>query len=95
MLTLYEAQLSGIGAPTNDPTQQWASLSLGFREGDCGPILRAVLNMVVPKRPDATMIELQETARSSAIDILEVSLQTLREFSVAELEAQADRAQEL
>jgi len=88
MLKFERIELDGIGRKTNFEDRQWANLELSLQDTETDHMRVVGLNVMVPKRPDATLRELEEAARSEGIAILEVALQVLRQSTVAELMAQ-------
>jgi len=92
MLRLESVDLDRIGGRTNSRHQQWANLEITLEETETGRMHGVDVRVIVPKRPDATMSELEEAARTGALAILEAALGSLKESNLAELKAQLDAA---
>jgi hypothetical protein len=87
MLEFEAIDLNAIGGKTNLQDRQWANLALRFQDTETDHRRVVELNVMVPKRPDATIRELEEAARSDAQATLAAALQVLQGSSVAELTA--------
>ena len=87
MLEFRGAQLKKIGGTAGLRDRQWAVLDIGFRDTEIDHGLSVEIRLLVPKRDDATMSELEEVARSSAQAILAEAQSLLAQSSLAELRA--------
>ena len=87
MLKLEAISLNKIGGVCALADHQWASLELILRDTENDHGRPVDIGVLVPKRPEATLRELEEAARSEAIAILEAALGLLKESTVAELAA--------
>jgi hypothetical protein len=76
--------LSDIGGATNMRDQQWAKVTINLKDTENGHISSAEIRLLVPKRPDATLLELEQSARSMAISILKEALSLAEQSSIAE-----------
>ena len=94
MLQFRGMELSGIGRRAGTPDRHWARLSMDFQEGEDGPVRTVAVDLLVPKSLDATWRELQESARSEAIAILEAALLTLGGSSLDQLDVETLRIED-
>lgn len=90
MLEFDEVSVSKIGGTAALRDRQWANLAVILQDTDTRHRRLVSVDVLLPKRPDVTMSELEEAARSEAVAILEVALESLKGSTVAELTAQRD-----
>jgi len=55
MLKFERIELDGIGRKTNFEDRQWANLELSLQDTETDHMRVVGLNVMVPKRPDATL----------------------------------------
>ena len=90
MLKFKRIGLDEIGAQTALKDRQWGNLTIILEDTETDHMRAIELNVMLPKRPDATMSELEEVARTEGITTLEAALELLRESSLAELAAREE-----
>lgn len=81
-----------VGGQSAISDQQWANLEVVFKDTDVDHSYTTTLRILVPKRPDATLRELQDAARKAAIPLLREAADLLERETLEALEQQeADR----
>ena len=90
MLKFKRIGLDEIGAQTARKDRQWGNLTIILEDTETDHMRAIELGVMLPKRPDATMRELEEVARSEGIASLEAALDLLRGSSFAELAAREE-----
>jgi uncharacterized membrane-anchored protein len=91
-LKIEGGRLDRIGGQCNAPDAQWATLSVYLANADNDHSYTATAEILVPKRADATLLELQETARKEAVLLFRKAADALEAQSVADLEAMSESA---
>jgi hypothetical protein len=84
-LKFASIDLEKIGKKCGLRDHQWAELTLRLTETENDHNPSVSIDVLVPMRPDATMCELEEAARTQAQAMLSASLGLLQGSSVAEL----------
>jgi len=85
-LQFKRARLERIGGPMAVADKQWATLSIGFLNDDLDHFQDVEIRVAVPKKPDATLSQIEDAARESALEVLKAAVVTLSGESIAELE---------
>lgn len=84
MFEFESASFNGIGGDTNIRDQQWASLEIRLKDTDNGHISGVEIKLLVPRRPDATLHELEQSAERQAKAILTEALAQLSLSSISD-----------
>lgn len=78
--------LSNIGRKAGVTDKQWAKLSIYLKDGDTNHSMTVDVDLLVSKSPTATMLQLQQEARDSAISVLREALSLIESDSLDGLE---------
>ena len=85
-------RLADIGGQAAVDDKMWASVEVALKDVDVDHTYVATLKLLVPKRLDVTLRELQEAARETAIYLLREAADLLERETIEALEQQeADR----
>ncbi len=84
MFEFHNGRLNGIGGETSLKDRQRAKLTMNLQETENGHISSVEIVLLVPNRPDATLLELEQAARRQAQAILTESLAELERSSIAD-----------
>jgi hypothetical protein len=90
MLEFRSARLKKIGGQAGLRDRQIAVLDIVLGNTETAHDLSVEIQLLVPKRPDVTMSEMEEAARCEAQAILAEAQNLLAQSSLAELQARQD-----
>jgi hypothetical protein len=88
MLEPQSVRLLGIGGQAADRSKQWGTLEVRLKDTELDHTYQVDLKLLVPKRPDATLMEMQEVARASAVLVLRQAADLLERETIEAMEQQ-------
>jgi hypothetical protein len=93
-LELRDIRLTSIGGQAGERDVQWATLAVHLMNTDLEHGHTVDIKVLVPKRTDVTLGEMQEAAQQSAIHILQATIEFIESGPLSALETQINDRRE-